>query len=566
MAEVLINLSLVILISAIITIVARTIKQPPIIAYLISGIIVGPLVLGFTSPGDPSGELLQTFARIGVAFLLFIVGMSLDFRLFKEIGKISAIAGVIEVVAVGFIGFIIAALIGFSNIASFYIGAAIAFSSTVVVVKLLSDKKELDTLHGRIALGILIIQDIFASLLLMIIPLLNYGLQVSIIMKQLLLAIVVIGFVFLISGLFFNRFLNYLAKSQETLFIFAIAWALILSAVFSKLGFSIEIGALIAGMSLAMTKYAIDLASKIKPLRDFFVVLFFVFFGSQLSGPITSKVIIDAIIFSLIVMIIKPLVVMITLKIAGYTKRTNFFTSVSLAQVSEFSLILILLGFSLGQVNKEVMNLILLVALITIGISTYAIDSWNFLVNKFSKFLNFFDGNIDNENEKKKKTYDIILFGYHRMGYKLLETIKKLGVSFVIVDYNPKVVLALNDQKIDAIFGDAANINFLEEIDLDKAKLIISTIPEESTNLAINEMLEEKNSKAAFIATAEQPRTALDLYEAGVDYVLIPHHLSGEYASSIVKQFKDQKEKYKEMGREHFKNLRNAKKKSNFSE
>jgi Kef-type K+ transport system membrane component KefB len=564
MVEVLTYLSLIIVVSAILTIIARIIKQPPIIAYLISGILVGPLVLNWIGPNSASEGMLQTFAHVGVALLLFIVGMSLDFRLLKEIGKISLIAGSIEIIAVGIIGFLVAICLGFSNIVSFYIGAAIAFSSTVVVVKLLSDKKELDTLHGKIALGILIVQDIAASILLMILPLLKYGGEISIIFKELAIAIILITAVFVLSGLLFNKFLTYLAKSQETLFIFAIAWALIISALFNKLGLSIEIGALVAGMSLASTKYTLDLESKIKPLRDFFVVLFFVFFGSQLSAPISAKLIIDALILSAIVMIIKPLVVMISLKFLGYTKRINLFASLSLAQVSEFSLILVLLGFNLGQVNKEIMNLAILVALFTIGLSTYAINSWHYIAEKLGGLLFLFDGKIKAEEKTKKKGYEVILFGYHRMGYKLLEQIKKIGLSFVIVDYNPKVVSSLNSQKINAIYGDAANRNFLEEIDLDKAKLVISTVPEEVANMNIKEALNSKKSKATFIATAEQPRVAIDLYEAGADYVLIPHHLGGEYASFILEHFKDKKEEYKKMGKEHFKSLKSAKKSSTF--
>jgi Kef-type K+ transport system membrane component KefB len=562
--EVLVYLSLIIAISAVMAIIARMIRQPPIIAYLISGIIVGPLAFGLIGPGNPSAELLQTSARIGVAFLLFIVGMSLDFRLLRDIGKVSAVSGIIEMVVVGVAGFFAAFLLGFSNIASFYIGAAITFSSTVVVVKILSDKKEMSTLHGKIALGILIVQDIFASILLMVIPLLSSGGDIQAIGSKVLLAIIVIGAVFLVSGLFFNKFLNYLAKSQETLFIFAVSWALILAAFFSKLGFSIEIGALIAGMSLASTKYALDLESKIKPLRDFFVIFFFVFFGSQLTSVLGWAMIKNVVILSLLVMILKPLIVMITLKFFGYTKRTNFLVSLSLAQVSEFSLILIMLGFGLGQVSQDVMNIAVLVALITIGISAYAINFSDYLSNKISHLLNFFDGKIKVDEKNKKKEYDIVLFGYHRIGYKILETIRKLDHRVVIIDYNPKVVLSLNKQNIDAIYGDASNTNFLNDIDLDKAKLVISTIPDENSTLKIKEMLNEKKSKAVFIATAEEPRVALDLYEAGIDYVIIPHHLGGEYASFIIKQFGDKKDRYKKMGAEHFRHLKSAKNKSNY--
>jgi Kef-type K+ transport system membrane component KefB/Trk K+ transport system NAD-binding subunit len=563
--EVLIYISLIIAVSALLTILARLIRQPPIIAYLVAGVLVGPLVFNWIGASSSSASLIQTFARIGVAFLLFIVGLSLDFRLLKEIGKVSTIAGIIQVGIISFLGFVICLAFGLNNITSLYIGVALAFSSTVVVVKILSDKKEIDTLHGRIAIGILIIQDIIASVALMVVPLAKNNMQISSIFQQIGVAIITIIFVFLVSRFVFGSFMNYLAKSQETLFLFGIAWALAIATVFYKLGFSMEIGALIAGMSLASSKYALDLEGKMKPLRDFFVVLFFVFFGSQLTG-VNYLIIKQAIILSIFVMIIKPLVVMFTLKLYGYTKKTNFLTSISLAQVSEFSLILILVGFSLGHLNSQIMNLIVLVTLFTIAISTYAINYSHLLNEWLSKFLDLFDCKNKKTEETKVENYDIILFGYHRMGYKLLDTFKKMGMSFVIIDYNPKVVISLNKQKIESIFGDAGNKNFLNDIPLENAKLVISTIPEEASNLAIKEKLEEINSKATFIATAEQPRTALELYDAGADYVLIPHHLGGDYASKIISEFKTNKEKYEKIGKEHKQSLEKSKRNSTFNE
>lgn len=563
--EVLLYLSIIISVSAILAILARVVKQPPIIAYLLAGIVVGPFFLNLIGPGNASAEVIQSFARIGVAFLLFIVGLSLDFRLLKEIGKVSTIAGFIEILFVGLVSFFFAGWMGFSSIASFYIGVAIAFSSTVVVVKILSDKKEMNSLHGRIALGILIVQDIIASICLMIIPLFNSGGNISALTQKFAMAAATIMLVFLISTFLFNKFLTYLAKSQEALFVFGIAWALVLATIFDKLGFSIEIGALIAGMSLASSKYALDIEGKIKPLRDFFVILFFVFFGSQLIGPLTKTLIVDATILTVIVMIIKPLIVMTTLKFFGYTKRTNFMTSASLAQVSEFSLILILLGFSLGHVNQEVMNLAILVTLVTIGLSAYTINFSSRLSLKLSRFLDLFEGKICEKQECKTKDYEIVMFGYHRVGYKLLESIKRMNQKFAVVDYNPKVIGALIDKNIDCIYGDAGNKDFLTELDLTKTKMIISTIPDENANLVLLETLREMHSDAVLIFTAEQPRAAIDLYHAGADYVIIPHHLGGDYAGQLIKSFGIDKKGYKSLGKKHKLSLQMSKNNSTFS-
>jgi len=563
--EVLLNISLIIVLASILTILARIIKQPAIIAYLIAGILAGPLFFNLIGSSPDSAGLIQTLARIGVAFLLFIVGLHLDFRLLKEIGKVSILAGIAEVVLVGLAGFFIAVQLGFSSLSSFYIGLTIAFSSTVVVVKILSDKKEINTLHGRISIGILIIQDILAALAIMLLPFIhNSGNNMMFFVYTFGKAILLLLFIFLVSAFILNRFLNYLAKSQEALFLFGIAWALLLATAFYKLGFSIEIGALIAGISLASSKYALEISGKIVPIRDFFVVLFFVFFGSQLAGLISSKIIIVSILFSLFVMIVKPLIIMFIMKFFGYTRKTNFLVSLSLAQVSEFSLIIILLGFSLGHLSQEIMNIAVLVAIITIGLSTYLVNYSRFFCKNFLRFFSFFEGKNIKKEENKEKSYDIILFGYHRIGYKLLKTLKKTGDSFAVVDYNPKVVNSLIAEGVECIYGDAGNKNLLNEINFDNTKIVLSTIPDEESNLVILEVLKEKKSKAAFIATAEQPRIALDLYKAGADYVIIPHHLGGEYSSKLIENFGVKKEKYRKIGKEHFKDLDKAKNNSSF--
>lgn len=562
--EVLIYLGIIICISVVLSILGKLIRQPSIVAYLLTGIIVGPLFLGIIGTEGGSAEIIRSFAHIGVALLLFIVGLSLDLRVLKEIGKVSTFAGLAEIIITGVIGFFIATGLGFENITALYIGAALAFSSTVVVVKILSDKREIDTLHGKIALGILIVEDFVAALALMAIPLINGNGSILTIVRELGLVILLVLSIFLFATFILKRFMDYLARNPEALFLFGIAWALVLAALFEKLGFSLEIGALIAGMSLASSKYTLDLMSKIRPLRDFFVVLFFVFFGSQLATTVSMQMLGYAIILSLFVIIGKPLIVMTSLRIFGYRKRTNFLTGASIAQISEFSLILILLGYNLGHLPQEIMSLAVLIAIMTIGVSSYSIHYSHVIFNRISHLLNIFEGKKNGDMTKNDESYDILLFGYHRIGYKVLQAVKKMKKSCLIVDYNPKVILDLGKKGLNVVYGDAGDKNFLSEIPLEKAKMIISTIPDEFSNINIVEMLKKSKSDATFIATSEYAHNALDLYHAGVDYVLIPHHLGGEYASNLIANFGLNKKKYHDMGREHKKHLESSKKKSIF--
>lgn len=549
--SILVEISIIIGLAALITIIARAIKQPPIIAYLISGILVGPLVFGLIE----SNELIQTFAHLGVALLLFIAGLSLDFRVLRDIGGVASLAGLGEIIVTGTIGFLIAIGLGFGYTPALYLGAALSFSSTVVVVKILSDKKEIDTLHGRIALGILIVEDFVAALVLMIIPVLQTGgLNEVVLEVGKALGLILVLFVF--SGIVLKRFMHYLARNQEVLFLFGIAWALIIASLFDYLGFSLEIGALIAGMSLASTKYTLELGGKIKPLRDFFVVLFFVFFGSQLVGEISLGLFKQALLFSLFVLIGKPIIVMTFMRLFGYKKRTNFLAGSSLAQISEFSLILILLGFTLGYLTQEIMSLAILIALITIGLSSYSIYYSHHIFNKISRILGIFDGHKFHKELKIVSGYDIVLFGYHRIGYKLLETLQKMKVDFIVIDYNPKVIFELSRKRINCVYGDASDREFIEDLRLDQSKLVISTIPDLESNLVIIKRLDEAGSNATFIATAEHIADAIELYKLGADYVIVPHLLGGERASSLIKDKNMSKEKYKEEGKKNLKELK----------
>jgi len=543
------ELALIIGIAAILALIGRMIKQPPIIAYLITGILVGPLAFGILS----STEIVHTLARMGVAFLLFIVGLNLDFRVLKEVWGISLIAGLVEILAVGLVTFLIAVGIGFASTPALFLAVAFAFSSTVVVVKLLSDRNELETLHGRIALGILIVEDFVAAIALMIIPVLGTG-GAILIFLQLGKALLLIAGMFIFAYIFFPGVLPIVAKNQEVLFLFSVAWALIVAVLFDSLGFSLEIGALLAGMALATSKYSLEIRGKIKGLRDFFVVLFFVFFGSQLVGPITGKLIFGAIIFSAFILIGKPLIIMSIMRSFGYKKRTNFLTGISLAQISEFSLILILLGFNLGIVTQELFSLSILVALITIALSSYSIYFSQPLYKAMSGALNIFDGKRKELGTgKKNEDYDIILFGYNRIGFNLLKAFDKAKKKYVIIDYNPKTISDLSNKGVNCIYGDANDTELLQSVRINKAKIVISTIPNFDINLTIfNEI---KNKKVIFIPTADRIVQARRLYECGADYVIMPHFLGGDYIAHLLVKDGFNKKLIDKEGKKQFREL-----------
>lgn len=522
------ELGVIVGVAALVSLILRVVKQPPIIAYLITGIIVGPLFLNVMH----STSFIELLAHLGVAFLLFIVGLSLDFKVLKQVGGISIVAGVGAMVAVSVLSFLIALRMGFDFTSALYLGAALAFSSTVVVVKLLSDKREIDTLHGRIALGILIVEDFVAALMLMIVPVIGTS-NVMLVFLSLGKGLLLIACVFLASHVFLPLIFSLAAKTQETLYLASIAWALIIAILFHQFGFSLEIGALLAGMALASSKYSLEISNKMKSLRDFFVVLFFVYFGSQLAGPLTADVIIEACVFSAFILIGKPFIVMGFMRVFGYKKRTNFFAGVGLAQISEFSLILVLLGFTLGVVPQSLLSLAILIALITIAISSYSIYYSHAIFTFISPLLNIFEGNkFDTDELKKDKVYDVVLFGYNRIGFNLVKAFDKAKKKFIVVDYNPQTILELSRKGINCVYGDAHDLELLNELRLNEAELVISTVPDFEANLAIRRSI--TSPKVTFISTSHSFEDSERLYQAGADFVIMPHFLGGAYIADLL--------------------------------
>jgi Kef-type K+ transport system membrane component KefB len=350
----------------------RFLRQPLVVSFIGVGILVGPFGLGLLE----SIEQIHLLSELGIAVLLFVVGLKLDLTLVKSIGKVATLTGLGQVLFTSVIGYFIGLQLGFAHLTSLYIAIALTFSSTIIIVKLLSDKKEIDSLHGQISIGFLIIQDLVVVLLM--ITLSAIGTETTDAPGLTILLVVLKGFgLLLFVGLLMKFVLpwlvNKLARTPELLILFAMAWALALSAFGDFLGFSKEVGAFLAGISLASTEYREVLSGRMATLRDFLLLFFFLHLGSTLDLGIIGDQIVPAILFSLFVLIGNPLIVLVIMGIMGYRKRTAFLAGLTVAQISEFSLILAALGMSLGHIDETTMGLITLVGLITIGLSTYLI-------------------------------------------------------------------------------------------------------------------------------------------------------------------------------------------------
>ncbi len=535
--EILTELGVIIAITVLIALAMKLLKQPLIIGYIFSGIIVGPYFLNIAS----SDGTLSVFAHMGIALLLFIVGLNLNPKVIKEVGKASLITGVGQVIFTSVIGFSICMLLNFSLITSLYIAIALTFSSTIIIMKLLSDKSATGTLYGKISIGFLIVQDIIAMLILMVISSVPGGEQVgTLIYKTILIGAGLLVGVFLLGVYVMPKITKIIAKSQELLLLFSISWCFVLAAIFYSLNFSMEIGALLAGVTLSLSPYRYEISSKMRPLRDFFVILFFVLLGSQMVFTNMTKFIYPIIFLSIFILVGNPLIVMVLMGIMGYTKRNSFMAGLTVAQISEFSLILIALGVQVGHLTNEVLSIVTIIGLITIAGSSYMIVYSNKLYFHLSKYLKIFERKghkIDEHKYHKDENYKIILFGYNRIGYDLLKSFKRTKKKFLIIDYDPEVIVNLAKEGIDCRYGDASDFELLNELNLNNIKMIYSTIPDFDTNILLISKIREINTKAIIIVISHQIDEAMKLYDQGATYVIMPHFLGGHHASTLIEKY-----------------------------
>ncbi|MDP3986965.1 MAG: cation:proton antiporter [Nanoarchaeota archaeon] len=553
MTEVFNQISFIILIVLLVSFVMRILKQPLIIGYIISGIIVGPYFLGIL----PGIGTIQTFSEIGIALLLFIVGLHLTPKVIKEVGGISLLTGLGQIFFTALIGYFVAIILGFSPVTSLYIAIALTFSSTIIILKLLSDKGDLENLYGKISIGFLLVQDFVAILVLIVISSLSTGdgflstMGITFLKGAILVALLAPISIFVLPKL-----QSFFAKSQELLFVFSVAWGLGLASLFFYAGLSIEVGALIAGVLLSVSPYSLEISSKLRPLRDFFIISFFLLLGAQMAIGNIGSMILPAVAFSLLILIGNPLIVMSLMGLEGFTKKTSFLAGLTVAQIGEFSLITTALGAKVGHISNEILSLITLVSLITIGISTYMVIYSTRLYRLLSRYLAFFEKKTIKEKKNVGKDVDSILFGYNRIGFGILNSLKRIRKNYLVVDFNPDVIADLKKLRVPSIYGDVDDDSLLRDLPLDKLNLAISTIPDFDTNELLIETIKERNPEAIVIVRAHTIEDAMELYRAGANYVLTPHFLGGEYLSEMLREIKTDKNGYEKEKEKHIKMLR----------
>jgi len=545
--EIFFQLGAILVIAAGLSLIAHRLKQPLIIAYIVTGVLVGPEVWSLAS----QPELFDALSNIGVAFLLFTVGLGLNWRHIKEVGKVSLATGIGQVLFTTIAGFALGKMLGLETITSLYLAIAFTFSSTIIIIKLLMDKEELDTLYGRISVGFLIVQDLVAMLILLGLGSFDSGASIGgIVLSTLFKVAIIVPVVWFVSAKIAPRMVPYVARSQELLFIFSIAWCFLIAGILVLFGFGIELGALLAGVMLSGTTMQREINARIRPLRDFFLVLFFIVLGTHLGLGQMSLVIWPAIIFSLFILIGNPLIVLLIMRTLGYHPRTGFLAGTTVAQISEFSFIVIGAGITAGYVDSNALSLTTLVGLITIAGSTYLVNSNEWIYERLRGLLKFLEPKQSIEDTKNKNNASqVTVFGYHSIARQMIESLKKTKLSYKIVDFDPFVVKLLEQEKVPVLYGDASDITYLSELQVEQSRFIISTVPSVSVSLTLLSYLSEKEYDGTVIVAARTIAEASHCYEAGAAFVIIPNQLGAEKLAEIFSNKKTRRQGWEELGK-----------------
>jgi Kef-type K+ transport system membrane component KefB len=544
------ELTALLTLAALVGFIGLMLRQPMIVSFIAVGIMAGPSALGIVQ----SQENIELLAELGIAVLLFLVGLKLDLKLVRTLGAVSLATGMGQVIFTAIIGFFIGLALGLDTVTSLYVAVALTFSSTIIIVKLLSDKKEVDSLHGRIAIGFLIVQDLFVVLAMMALSAFGVGtasessawMQIG---TVLFYGAIMLAFVGLFIRYLANPLMSRIAHSPELMIVFAIGWAALLAALGSHFGLSKELGGLLAGVSLASTPFREAIVARLSSLRDFLLLFFFIALGAQLDLSLLGAQIVPALLFSLFVLIGNPLIVMAIMGSMGYRKRTGFLAGLTVAQISEFSLIFMAMGMTLGHVNAEALGLVTLVGLITIALSVYMITYSHALYRLLEPLLDIFERKVpmqeeaEDQRSMEHKDYDVILFGMGRYGSAIAEHLRKDNLKLLAVDFNPDEVRNWRALGFDAVYGDACDHEFIGHLPLKSVKWVVSAMPQhdlglthEDPRLVLIDGLKREKYTGKIAVSTQQADEIEALQTKGADLVFLPFHDAADRAVERIRE------------------------------
>jgi len=549
------HISVLLAVAAFFGVVLRRFKQPLLIGYILAGAVLA--ALGILE----DQQVIESLGNIGVTLLLFLVGLEMNIRELPSVGKSALLIGLTQILITFLLSFLTGIFFQIDIIDAAYLGLAVSFSSTIVIVKLLSEKNTLNSLYGKITVGILLVQDFAAILIMILLAGIDGGIMnAAAIIWFIVKAILLFTSVWVLSRKVFPYFFDkYIASSPDLIFIVSIAWALgLASFVAGPLGFSLEMGGLLAGLALSNLPEHLEIGSRTKPLKDFFLTIFFLSLGAMLINIELTLILIPMLVYTVLVIFVKPLVVMAIMAFMNFRRRTSFLTSVSLGQISEFSLKIVSVGVVLEHIGRETLALTVMVTAVSMILSTYLILGAEKLFNKINQRLLIFE-----RKKPKDLVYlkndpindHVVLVGCLRTGLRLLPFLKRKNIPYIIVDFNPEIYNRLSTEGHPLIFGDITDSEILEASRINRARLVVSTIDSFNDNLVLLEYINRLEKKPMTIFTAGTRSNALRFYKNGADYVIVPEIVAGDHIRNLLKIYGIKSQRLKIAGKYHFNRL-----------
>lgn len=527
-----------VMVAAALAILFHKLNQPTVTAYILTGILLGPAVFGITTHSEP----IQVFSEIGLAFLLFLIGLEMDVSELGEIINPTLFIGGIQMVFMFASGLLLGNLVGFNLTQSIFAGAFLMFSSTAVVVKMLSDKDQISTLPGRLNVSILLLQDIVVVLGLAV---LNTGFSTPAqfgigIMETLAFIALTAGISYISSRYALKHLFSTYAEEKHGFLIYAVAWLFLFIEISQFLNISIEIGAFLAGIGMGRLKISQEVMERVRPLTDVFIAVFFIGVGLKLDQGAIVRYWDEALIFSALIIPLKFISEFSLTDISKFSPETSFISSLNMTQISEFSIILASLAATKGYISTDFVGFAALTAITTMTISSYFITYNKAIYSYFEPVLQYFESEEKQDVSLKELNGHAVVIGYDQLTRNILTGLKNHFDDIVVVDSNSENVEELSQSDYEFLYGDFKHGEIRNSANLSKAKLVISASSQHEVNLQI---LEDIDDATAFLR-AESPDEALELYELGAHYVMRRNVLASEKLLKYVKLYFDNRERF----------------------
>ena len=542
---------LVIVTATVLAMIARQLKQPVLLAYLVTGLVLGPVLLDIV--GETSA--LTLMSELGLGFLLFLVGIEMNLDEIKEILKPISIIAVGQTILQTGLAFVVPLALGFGLFETFIIALCTVFGATPVIIKILTDKDELKTLPGKLDVGVLVLQDIY---LILIVALINSGSltqpdQILGTLAKIVALIGVIGVISLAASRYvLDDLFKQIADNRHAFFIHSIAWAFLLISVSEYLGLSVEVGAFLAGLGLGQVPYREEIKERVRPLTDFFMVIFFATLGLTLTVENLTAYWLEALIASVVMMIGNFLIMFYLIDRMKFTPRTSFIGSINMTQVSEFSLVVGALAVQQSYISNDILGYISLMALFTIGTSTYLINYNKEIYKKFEQLLAKLESEDKKDIEVETLENHAVIIGYDEMSRKVCRILKKEH-DVLVIDNNPENTEELSRAPYEYIYGDFKHGEIREASRIGRAEFVVSFSPEKAVN---DRVLEERSRNTTVIVKADSIEEAVDLYDMGADYVIVKNLLTGNRLSEYIELYLEDEELFEEEVRAELKEIR----------